>query len=140
MRKIFYGTQPSLLLVHPLEEMEAPRKAVDQLVSQLTTLGNLDVLLYKEATSVEPTEFLTSAMALKDAFPVVPYQVRKMDRLIGSMSKGKAYTVWLIRTSHQSRSESRSPLYRMVPLRLPGESSEGILFTDPEIKYPMIVI
>ena len=76
MRKIFRGSQPSLPLVHPLEEMEALNKIVDQLVSQLTTPGNLDVLLYKEATSVEPTEFLTSAMALKDAFPVVPYQVR----------------------------------------------------------------
>ena len=63
-----------------------------------------------------------------------------MDRLIGSTPKGKAYTVWLMRTSHQSRSESRSPLYRMVPLRLPGENSEGILFTDPEIKYPMVVL
>ena len=116
MRKIFYGSQPS----HPLEEMEALSKAVDQLVFQLTTLGNLDVLLYKEATWVEATEFLTSALALKDAFPVVPYQVRHMDRLIGCVSKGKAYTVWLTRNSHQSRCESPSPLYRMVPLRLPG--------------------
>ena len=138
MRKILYGSQPSLLLVHPLEEMEALSKIVDQPVSQLTILGNLDVLLYKEMTLVKPTEFLTSSMALKDAFPVVPYQV--MDRLTGSTSKGKVYTVWLIRTSHRSHSESRSPLYRMVPLRLPEENSKGILFTDPEIKYRMIVI
>ena len=75
MRKKIYGNQPSLLLVHPLEEMEALTKVVDQLVSQLTTLGNLDILLCKEARAVEPTEFLLTAMALKDVFPMMPYHV-----------------------------------------------------------------
>ena len=63
-----------------------------------------------------------------------------MDRLIGSTSKGKAYSVWLLRRSFKSRSEGRSPLYRMVPLCLPGESSKGILFREQKIKYPMIVV
>ena len=140
MKKVFHGTQPSSLLVHPLEETESLHKVIDQLVSLLTNMGDLDVLLYKEATAVELTEFLTTAMALKDSFPVMPYQVCQMDRLIGSTSKGKAYSIWLVRTSHKPLRESGSPLYRMVPLRLPGENSEGVLFPEPEIKYPMIVV
>ena len=43
-------------------------------------------------------------------------------------------------SSHVSRSESGSPLYCMVPLCVPGESSEGIVFKDSDIKYPMIVV
>ena len=53
---------------------------------------------------------------------MMPYQVRQMDRLTGSAWKGKACSMWLVRTSYVSCSEGQSPLYRMVSLRLPGES------------------
>ena len=52
---------------------------------------------------------------------------------------GKSNEVWLVKTIHQSRNKAASPLYRMVPLRLPGESTEGLLFSEPEINHPMVV-
>ena len=88
MRKAFYGTQPSLLLVHPLEETESLHKVIDQLVSLLTTMGDLDSLLYRECLGAYRVSY--DCMALKDPFPAMPYHVCQMDRLIGSTSKVKA--------------------------------------------------
>ena len=100
---------PPVLLVHPLEETEILHTVINKLVTVLTTMGNLDVLLYKEGTSVEPTEFLNTAMTLNDNFPAMPDQVRQMDRLITSTSKGKPYSAWLVQTNHKLRTGHRAP-------------------------------
>ena len=104
-------------------------------MTPLAILGDQGIFLFYEATAVEPTEFLTTAMALKDGFSVMPPQVRQMDRSISSTSKGKAYSVCLLRTSFKLRSECHLTLYRMVLLCLPRESSEGIVFVSQKIKY-----
>ena len=134
MRKMFRGREPSVLLAHPMEETEALQKPVDELVTLLSILGNLDILLYKEAKCVKPTEFLITAMVLQDGLPVMLSEICQMERLVGSTSKGKSNSVWLIRPRHVSRNENRSPLYHMVPLRLPRESSEHI--TNHLLKWP----
>ena len=89
---------------------------VDKLMTLLTRMGNLHVLPCKEDPSVESLEFLNTAMTVKDSIPAMLYQVRQMDHLIGSTSKGNSHFIWLIRTSHNSRNDHRAHVYRMVPL------------------------
>ena len=85
MKGVFYGKAPSLLLVHSMLDLDKLFTAVEKIVRLLPTLGRLDVLLHKESTVIDPTEFLSAAMQMKDKFPIYPFQVRQMDRLIGSV-------------------------------------------------------
>ena len=55
----FYGGCPSVLLVHLPEETGSLHTVINKLVKLLTTMGDLDVLMYKEDTFVQPKEFLT---------------------------------------------------------------------------------
>ena len=79
-------------------------------------------------------------MKLKDKLPFVPVRVGQCDRLVGSVSKAQSYDVWVATSTHWSRVESASVYYKMVNLRLPGENADGLLFPDPEIDYPMLII
>ena len=36
--------------------------------------------------------------------------------------------------------DSASVYYKMINLRLPGESADSLLFPDPDIDYPMLII
>ena len=36
--------------------------------------------------------------------------------------------------------QATSVYYKMVNLRLPGEAADGLLFPDPDIHYPMLII
>ena len=79
-------------------------------------------------------------MKLKDKLPFVPVCVGQCDRLVGSVSKAQSYDVWVATSTHWSRVDSASVYYKMVNLRLPGENADGLLFPDPEIDYPMLII
>ena len=113
---------------------------VHKLMKLLTTLGRLDLVLFKKSTKVESSEFLMAAMKLKDKLPFVPVRVGQCDRLVGSVSKAQSYDVWVATSTHRSHMESASVYYKMVNLRLPGENADGLLFPDPEIDYPMLIV
>ena len=140
MRGVFWGANPNLLLVAPMDKLDDVIEHMQKLVRLLTTVGQLDVVLFSQSSAVDAASFLQSAMLLKDRMPFLPERVGQADRLIGSISRSQTYDVWVVRTSHQSRSESASVVYKMINMRLPGESADGVLFSEPDIEYPVIVV
>ena len=81
-----------------------------------------------------------SAMKLKDKLPFFPVQVGLCDQLVGCVAKSLSHDVWVPTWTHCSMSEAVSVYYKMVNMRLPGEDTNGLLFLDPDINYPMLVI
>ena len=105
MRTLFHGASPNLLLVGEADGEDMP--VFLEYVQLLTTLGRLDVVLFKKATKVESSEFLMAAMKLKDKLPFVPVRVGQCDRLIGSVAKAQSYDVWVATSTHRSRNRPR---------------------------------
>ena len=141
-RAIFHGASPNLLLVSEMdgENFLVFIEYVNKLMKLLTTLGRLDIVLFSKATEIDSAQFLMSAMKLKDKLPFLPVRVGRCDRLVGSISRSQSYDVWVATSTHRSRSEAASVYYKMVNLRLPGEAADGLLFPDPDIDYPMLII
>ena len=142
MRAIFHGSNPNILLVGEADGECYPvfMEYVNKILKLLTTVGRLDIVLLYKATEVDSAQFLMSAMKLKDKLPLLPVRVGECDRLVGSVTRSQTYDVWVATSTHRSRSESASVYYKMVNMRLPGEGADGLLFAEPEIDYPMLII
>ena len=139
---IFHGASPNLLLVSEMDGENFPVfiEYVNKLMKLLMTLGGLDIVLFSKATEIDSAQFLMSAMKLKDKLPFLLVRVGQCDRLVGSISRSQSYDVWVATSTHRSRSEAASVYYKMVNLRVPGEAADGLLFPDPDIDYPMLII
>ena len=70
MRTLFHGASPNLLLLGEVDGEDVPvfLEYVHKLLKLMTTLGRLDVVLFKKATKVESSEFLMAAMKLKGSY------------------------------------------------------------------------
>ena len=77
-------------------------------------------------------------MRLKDPLPFLSERIEQVDWLVGSISKNETYDVWIIKMSHHY--ESASVIYKMVNLRRPRESTGGVIFVEPVIKYQVLVL
>ena len=141
-RAIFHGASPNLLLVSEMDGENFPVfiEYVNKLMKLLTTLGRLDIVLLSKSPEIDSAQFLMNAMKLKDKLPFLPVRVGQCDRLVGSVSRSQSYDVWVATSTHRSRSEAASVYYKMVNLRLPGEAADGLLFPDPDIDYPMLIV
>ena len=120
---VFLGEYPSLCV----RTMHAVRTQCARSAHAVQTLSH-------------SSSFLNNVMRLKDQLPFLPDRIGQVDRLLGSMSRSETYDAWVIRTSHQSKSESASVIYKMINLRQPGESADGVLFREPDIKYQVLVL
>ena len=80
---------PNPLLVGEVhgEDMPVFMEYVHKLLKLLTTLGRLDIVMFKKSTKVDNSEFLMTAMKLKDKVPFVPLRVGQCDRLVSFVSK-----------------------------------------------------
>ena len=140
MRAVFWGASPNLLLVYAADQLDDLLDYMRKIVKLLTTVAQLDVILYAKSSAVDSSSFLNNAMSLKDQLPFLPDRIGQVDRLLGSISRSETYDAWVIRTSHQSRFESASVIYKMINLRQPGESADGVSFREPDIKYQVLVL
>ena len=141
-RAIFHGASPNLLLVSEMdgENFLVFIEYLNKLMKLLTTLGKMDIVLFSKSTEIDGAQFLMSAMKLKDKLPFLPVRVGQCDKMVGLVSRSQSYNVWVATSTHRSRSEAASVYYKMVNLRLPGEAADGLLFPDPDIDYPMLII
>ena len=142
MRAVFHGASPNLLLVDQVDGENFPVfvEYLNKITKLLTTLGRLDIVLFSKATAVDSAQFLMAAMKLKDKLPYLPVRIGECDRLVGSVAKSESYDVWVATSTHRSRMEAASVYYKMINMRLPGEGTDGVLFADPDITYPMLII
>lgn len=130
LQKMIYGVTPNVLLIAEWGD-EKVNTVLNHLTSNHAKLGELVVVLLRQAHAEPEQPFIQRAFAATEKLQISARMIMTTDRSVGSAVRATTYQPWVWKTTHASRNSAQQPIYKMVPMMNPGHDPTVKIF-DPD--------